>query len=239
MVDITIYLLCYNEEFLIPHTLHHYMSRFPRAKIVIVDNESTDSSVAIAQAKGCEIYTWKTDNRADIIKNTELKNSIWKTATTDWVIIADMDEWLNITEEQLVNEDAAGSTMLHCKGTQMVADSQSLTLDDIDLHAINTGFFDKSFDKHVCFKRSEISEINYTRGAHKSAERGRVKYSRNVYIFKHMNFLGLPWFQAKMKARYARTHYNRSLRSSGHYTSNDAAILAKFEAVKKASKVII
>jgi glycosyltransferase involved in cell wall biosynthesis len=238
MVEITIYLLCYNEEIMLPHTLDHYTRRFPRAKFVLIDNESTDSSVAIAQARGCEIYTWQTKNEANIVMNIDLKNSIWKTATTDWVIVADMDEWLDITEAQLAKEDAMGSTMLHCRGTQIVAESQSLTLDDIDLHTIKTGFFDKSFDKHVCFKRSEITEINYTRGAHKTSEKGRVKYSNNVYIFKHLNFLGLPWFQAKMKARFARTHYNRSLRASGHYYNDDKSILDKFEAVRKATKVL-
>jgi hypothetical protein len=90
-----------------------------------------------------------------------MKNNIWKTAMTDWILIADMDEWLEITEEELANEDAAGNTMLHCRGLQIVGESVSLTLEDIDLHSLRTGFFDTAFNKHICFKKSEITEINF------------------------------------------------------------------------------
>ena len=106
MVDLTIYILCYNEEVLLPHTLKHYSTRFPNATFVIIDNESTDKSVEIAKTAGCEIYTWQTNNMANIIENVKLKDNIWKTAKTDWVLIVDMDEWLEITQEQLDLEDS-------------------------------------------------------------------------------------------------------------------------------------
>lgn len=234
MVDITIYLLCYNEEVLLPKALEHYKARFKNAKFVIIDNESTDSSVEIALREGCEIYTWKTKNIANIILNKELKDSIWKEATTDWVIIADMDEWLCMTEEQLVAENDKGATLVSTRGVQIAADSQSLILDDIDLHGLRDGFYDKNYNKILCFKRSEITEINYTRGAHIAYPKGRVQHTKVPYIMKHMNYLGLPWYSAKMKARYKRTDYNRNkLRCSGHYTSNDGEIQKKWAGVLK------
>jgi len=239
-MDITIYLLCYNEEVLLPHALDHYSKRFPKAKFIIINNMSTDSSVEIATARGCEIVPWETKNQANIVMNTDLKNNVWKTATTDWIIIADMDEWIELTEEQLMKEDAAGFTILHFRGVQMVADSKSLILDDVNLHDIKTGYYDINFNKHVCFKRTAITDIHYTRGAHKSAEKGLVKYSKNVYKLKHMNFLGLPWFEAKMKARFLRTHHNRHYhRCSGHYTNNDAEIQKKYASAQKAAKDIM
>jgi len=237
MIDLTIYLLCYNEKVLLPHALKHYKSRFPNATIVIIDNESTDNSVEIAKNAGCEIYTWQTNNIANIIENLKLKDSIWKTAKTDWVLIADMDEWLEITEEQLAQEDAKGITILRTRGIQIVAESQSLLLDDIDLHTLRDGFLDNAFDKSLCFKRTEITDINYTRGAHKSNPKGKVVFQKVSYIMKHMNFLGLPWYSAKMKARYLRTDFNRNrLRCSGHYTNSDAVILDKFNRVLIAKK---
>lgn len=239
-MDITIYLICFNEEVLIPNTLDHYYKRFPKAKIIILDNESTDRSVEIALARGCEVVSWKSKNEANIIILTDLKNSVWKTAETDWVIIADMDEWAEICEADLIDENAKGSTILHFKGIQVVAESESLTLDDIDLHGLKRGYPDVWFNKHVCFKRSAITEMNYTRGCHKSAEKGLVKYSKRVYILKHMNFLGFPWYQAKMKARYARTYFNRNkLRCSGHYMNDDASIIKRFNQVKAAAKDIL
>lgn len=239
-MDITIYLLCYNEEVMLPHTLDHYFKRFPRASILIIDNESTDRSVEIAKARGCHVISWDTGNESNIIKHTELKNTIWKSALTDWVIVADMDEWAEITEADLLKEDSLGSTILHFNGVQMVGKSESVVLDDIDLHALKTGYLDKLYNKHVCFKRTAITEMNYSRGAHTSSEKGIVKYGKTVYKLKHMNFLGLPWFREKMIGRFKRTVYNRTkLRCSGHYTNRESDILAKYNRVVELSKVIL
>jgi glycosyltransferase involved in cell wall biosynthesis len=240
MVELTIYLLCYNEEVLLPPTLKHYKTRFPNAKIVIIDNQSTDKSVEIALEAGCEIHTWDTKNIANIIENTTLKNNIWKSANTDWVLIADMDEWLELTEKQLTDDDKAGVTIIRTSGVQIVADSMSLTLDDIDLHALRNGYRDKLYSKTVCFKRSEITEINYVRGAHTSSPKGKVIFNKNAYVLKHMNYLGFVWYQAKMKARYLRTDYNRNkLRCSGHYSNNDKVITDRFNTVKAAAVINI
>ena len=237
MPFITIYLLCYNEEILLPHALKHYKERFPNASFVIIDNESTDNSVEIAKSFGCEIYTWKTNNIANIVENVKLKDNIWKTATTDWVLIADMDEWLEITEEQLNQEDARGITILRNHGVQIVAESQSLLLDDIDLHTLRDGFFDNGYDKTICFKRTLITDINFTRGAHKSNPKGKVVFQKVPYIMKHMNFLGLPWYTEKMKVRFLRTEFNRiKLRCSGHYSNSDSVILSKFNNVLSITK---
>jgi len=48
-MKIDIFLLCYNEELLLPHTLKFYKTNFPNATIHIVDNYSTDSSCDIAE----------------------------------------------------------------------------------------------------------------------------------------------------------------------------------------------
>jgi len=237
MIEITIYLLCYNEEVLLPHALLHYKTRFPNAKFIIIDNESSDRSVEIATAAGCEIHTWKTNNIANILENTILKNNIWKTATTDWVLIADMDEWLEITDTHLTLEDQRGITILRTRGIQIVADSQTLILDDIDLHGLRDGYIDTHFSKTICFKRTEINEINFVRGAHSSNPKGKVVFNKVPFILKHMNYLGFPWYEAKMKARYTRTEFNRDkLRCSGHYSNNIKVITDKFNTVKLQAK---
>ena len=239
-MEITIYLLCYNEEVMLQHTLDHYYKRFPKATIIIIDNESTDRSAEIARARGCTVISWNTGNESNIIKHTELKNNIWKSALTDWVIIADMDEWAEITEADLIKEDFLGSTILHFRGVQIVAQSQSILLDDIDLHSLTTGYFEIIFNKHVCFKRTAIEEMNFSRGAHSSNEKGIIKYGKTIYKLKHMNFLGLPWFRQKMIDRYKRTDYNRTkLRCSGHYSNQESVILAKFNRAVELAKNII
>jgi hypothetical protein len=217
---------------LLPHTLFHYRSRFPNAKFIIIDNESTDASVEIARAAGCEIYKWETNNISNIIEHTKLKNNIWKTAETDWIIITDMDEWLEITEEQLSIENEKGVTIIKTRGIQIIGNSESLVLDDINLHSLKDGILDKAFDKTICFKRSQIIEINFKHGAHSSSPNGIVNYSSKQYILKHMNFLGFPWYEHKMILRYSRTHANRKIKASVHYTINTDEIRSRYDDIK-------
>jgi hypothetical protein len=99
MVFLHLYVLCYNESILIRETIDHYQSRFPKIKITILDNESTDDSVAIATLKGCEILSWSSSG-IDDNQYIEFKNNIWKTVLPReeeddvWIIVADMDEWI-------------------------------------------------------------------------------------------------------------------------------------------------
>jgi glycosyltransferase involved in cell wall biosynthesis len=236
MATLTIVLFCYNEEVLLPLALDHYRSRFPKAHILVLDNDSTDSSRQIAQARDCEVRQWTTGTQASIGEMMKLKNNVWKDLSSNWVLIADMDEWAELTEDQLAAEHAAGRTILHFRGVQVVGNSNSALLDDIDLHALDKGYLDIWFNKHICFRRDVISEMNYTPGAHKSYPKGQIVFGKTVYKLKHMNYLGLPWIRAKMLARWDRTHNNRKARCSGHYTNKEELVVQKYEAAVKAAK---
>jgi hypothetical protein len=206
---------------MLPHTVAHYRARFPTAPIVILDNESTDSSKAIAEGLGCSVHVWQTGDQANIHKMMLLKNNVWKEgATTRWVIICDMDEWAEITEAQLLEEEAKGVTIINFRGAQMVGDSQTTTLEDIDLHAIPRGYIDAFFNKRVCFRRDKIESMRFDDGAHKCSPLGEPVYSHTIYPLKHLNYLGLQWLQAKFVARWNRTHYNRSYGRSRHYSKD-------------------
>jgi hypothetical protein len=212
-LQVHIYLLCYNESALIGHTIDHYLKRFKNTRITILDNESTDGSVEIAKSKGCEIRSWSSDNNIDDQKFIDMKNNVWKEIDQDdknqWTIVADMDEWLCISEEELEEEHAKGTTILSTIGYNIVADSKTEDLSDLDLHSLNRGLYWKEECKSLCFKPSEILEMNYEPGAHICAPIGNIRYSEKTYVIKHMEPLGLPFCIAKYTSRYKRTEKKR------------------------------
>jgi hypothetical protein len=47
-----VFLLCYNERAMLPHTVNHYKKHLPSCTITVYDNESTDGSAALARQLG-------------------------------------------------------------------------------------------------------------------------------------------------------------------------------------------
>ena len=234
MVFLHLYLLCYNESILIRETIDHYQTRFPHLKITIMDNESTDNSVEIAVSKGCNILSWSSTG-IDDNKYIDFKNHIWKDLPLEndlWVIIADMDEWLSITEAELEYENNRGTTVISTLGYNMVGNSNNEDLTDIDLHSLNHGFYWPDENKSICFKRSEIQEMNYAIGAHTCNPVGNVVYSERKYILKHMEPLGLSFMVYKFTERYKRTEKKRNEGewwAGLHYSDNIFKIKSRYD----------
>ena len=86
-----VYLLCHNEEVLLPHTVAHYRRRVPGVTFTILDNESDDRSAAIARELGCAVSTFGSDGKMDDGTQRDLKNTVWREVADGWVIMADMD----------------------------------------------------------------------------------------------------------------------------------------------------
>lgn len=237
--QVTVHLLCHNERVLLPHTVRWYRRAFPAASIVVVDNESTDGSQALARELGCTVVSFGSRGELDERLLTTVRNVVWKDARTPWVIVADMDEWLCIDQGALDREDAAGTTVLRTMGVQMVGRSESPVLDDIDLASLDTGYFCVWFHKRVCFKRTALTDINFAAGAHRCSPAGNVRWSLGLYTLRHYSFLGLPWLQAKWSARHARVSAaTKALGNAAHYSADKAKIERAFaEALHKARRM--
>lgn len=97
---------------LIQYTLYYYRKCFPSAHITIMDNESTDGSREFALSmNNVSVHSFSTNNTVNDKKYIDLKNSLWK-GCRGWVIVVDMDEWLDATEEDLWREKNSGTTVL-------------------------------------------------------------------------------------------------------------------------------
>lgn len=223
-MNITIFILCYNEEILLPHTIYHYKKYLPSSTINIYDNESTDNSVEIAKSLGLKVISFNTDNKLDEYKQTHIKNTCWQDIDNGWIIVVDMDEWLCVTEDELQYELEKGTSILKIKGVEMIGESETEDLSDINLHTIDTYVYNKMESKNLCFLRNKICEIQYIFGAHKcrpiSNDNCDIIYSEREYINKHMSYLGLPFIIKKTLNRYNRSEEMRLENKAIQYTNN-------------------
>jgi glycosyltransferase involved in cell wall biosynthesis len=219
---ITIYLMCFNEEVLIPHTVKYYRKRFPGAEIVIIDNQSTDRSTELAKDLGCTVHTLDTSNEFDEFRLTSARNTVWKTAKTDWVLICDMDEYLVASTKDLVAEKRRGTTILKTKAFEMVGESQKENISNIQLTRVAKGFRLSSYDKSICFRRDKITDIHFDLGSHTASPQGEVKYSEKEYLLYHFKFIGLPYRNKQ------RSYVNRR-KSKAMLNANKSGLPREFE----------
>jgi glycosyltransferase involved in cell wall biosynthesis len=216
-MKVSIFLICYNEEVMLPHTLQYYKGRFPDCDIYLVDNMSTDRSCDIAKEQGCTIVPYDSKGQHDEGILIQVRSHIYKSHVQEgWVIVCDMDEWLDMTEKQLIEEDSKGVTVITTQGVNMVGEAKTVDLSDIVLTDIQKGYLDDNFSKRVCFKYPAVS-MEYWYGAHKCWPIGHPVFSSKTYYLKHYSFLGEEYLVEKNLRRHAR---NASMRQQGmniHY----------------------
>jgi len=230
-VLVNIFILCHNEQVLLPHTIFHYRSYLPGCNITIYDNESTDNSVEIAKSLGCNIISWNSNNEINDYIYQYIKNNCWKKISDGWIIMIDMDEWLYVTLEDLKKEEEERTCILKVNGYNIVGTSERLDLSDVDIHHLNKGEYNKFEDKSLCFYRNFIQEMNYDLGAHwcnPVPDKGySVTYSSTVYTNKHMIYLGKPFFENKMIERNKRSLNMRKIGLGNHYNINSLDEVSK------------
>jgi len=187
MIDI--YLLCFNEEKILQFVIDHYRKYMPNGNLIFYDNMSTDNSEKIIRDNGCEIRKFDTGNTFDDARHMQIKNNCWKEPSkNNWVLTADLDELTCITEEQLLEEESKGSTIISCEGFTFIGG-----LTGCDLPSLKKGIRDGGYDKKYIFNRRHIQEMNYSPGAHYSNPVGNVKYSENKYKTLHYKWISLEY----------------------------------------------
>lgn len=167
--------------------LDHYRSRFPDCHVVLYDNQSIDNTAAIAQKNHCEIREYHTNGEVndELLRNH--KNNCWKTAKTNWVLVCDPDELLDITVDDLAREDALGNTIIRSEAYNMINHQ-----DNFDTSSITYGVRATMYDKYYLFNKSVIKEINYMHGAHVCHPAGNIKLSQQIYKAYHYKYINLP-----------------------------------------------
>ena len=221
----SVFLMCYNEERLIEFTVNYYKKQFPNCIITICDNESTDRSVEIATKLGCKIHTYKTDGVFSETALMNIRNTIWKSAPTPWVIVCDMDEILTANQKDILDEQKKGTTILKTKGYEIIGDSKKEDLSNVKEHldTITSAYYSVGHSKKICFDRTKITDINFAGGSHTAEPKGDVKYSEKEYLLYHYKKLGYEYyrFTHQRSQPRAKKAQNRGIFIGHHYTLND------------------
>lgn len=233
---ITVFTLAYNEELQLPQLINHYRSKFPDCQIVVYDNMSTDNTVNIAKNNNCTVISYDTNNQIVDSKYLEIKNNCWKTATTDWVLICDVDELVNISQEDLIEEDRKNTSIVRFRGFNMVNME-----DNTDVASIKYGVRCAPYDKYYLFNKKFIQEINYTPGSHTANPVGIISYSTKIYDAYHFNFVNLQLSIDKYKQYASRlSPENIEKKWGSHYFFTKEQIKEEFNSLRnRAIKVII
>lgn len=232
---VTVYGLCYNEEIMLPYFVSHYRKMFHNCRIVLWDNMSDDRTHEVALQNNCEIVTYDTGGKLNDVKYLELKNNAWKESETDWVLIADIDEFVQIDEKMLLAEQETGSTIIRFEGWNMVNMNHELNPTEL-----KTAVRAPSYDKSYLFNKKHINEINYHAGAHTASADGFITYSVQTYKCLHYKYLNLEYMINRHKHFAGRLSDENKKKGYGfHYLYPEKRIIKEFdEARKQAIKIL-
>jgi glycosyltransferase involved in cell wall biosynthesis len=216
-MNLTIIVITYNEQFILPHFIKWYRDRFPDCKIVVYDNESTDGTKNICLSTPNLTYIpYYTGNKLSDSTYLKIKNNAWKHAETDWVLVCDADEFLDITPEDL----NTNQTLFKAIGYNM------FNLDNLeDITEVQYGLEAVQYDKILCFNKRYISEINYGAGCHQADPKGDVVLANYNPPLYHMKFMGVDMLVERYKTYASRlSDENKQMRWGYHYEQAEQEI---------------
>jgi glycosyltransferase involved in cell wall biosynthesis len=166
-MKIEVYTLANNEERLMPYIIRHY-NRF--AKVIILENNSTDQTIEIAHSLGAEIWSYKIPDELNDQIHVDIKNNCWKNSKADWVIICDADEF--VYHRDIIDYLSNTKATIFCPRLFNMYSEQFPTTGGQIYDEVNRGV--EGGGKINLWRPSEISEINFAVGCHNARPAGNV-----------------------------------------------------------------
>lgn len=238
-----LYVLCWNEEKLLPHFLKHYKNVVD--KFFVYDNESTDNTIKILNNESnVSIISVQTNNTIRDDSYYKIKNFEWKKSigVADIVIVVDMDEFLYTEnmEQFFIDFHNSSATIIKPIGYDMIKLDFDITKSEYVVNDIKYGTLNNIFHKTVAFKPSFITDINYGVGAHYSQPRGVVKFFDQESKLLHYKYLGLNYFLERMEIYGLRnSEFNKKHGFGYHYNIPRKDMINNFNNIlSKSNKVI-
>jgi len=240
---IFVYTICWNEEKLLPFFIEHY-SEFAD-KIIIYDNESTDSSAQImSKYPKVQRREYSSNNQIRDDLYLKIKNNVWKEVrgTADWVIVCDMDEFFyhqNI-KNFLNTAKSRGFTIIKPQGYNM-ASFEFPQYGKPLVEIVKTGLPFDPESKMCVFNPGVIKEMNYTAGCHYTKPQGNVKILEDKEAkLLHYKFLGRDNFlDRNIQYRGRLSEANKRRGWGAHYLQSMADHESTFDGTLAQSTQVI
>jgi glycosyltransferase involved in cell wall biosynthesis len=165
---VTIFAVTYNEEYMLEMFIKHYKSQFADKEVnfVFYDNFSTDTSRAIMMRHRATIKDHDTNNQINDELLLSRKSNCWKGCDSEWVIVCDVDEFLEI------DFDYSPYSTIKTKGYNMLRNTRY-------------GVFSSLYSKSIMFRPNEIKEINYAVGCHSCEPEGNIIWPDRFALLLH------------------------------------------------------
>lgn len=220
-----LFMLCYNEELILPFILDYY-SQFAE-RIFIWDNMSTDSSLDI-----CQRYanvTVEQFNTGGLVKDKvfqDIKNNAWKIARgkVRYVGVVDTDEIIYHSEGLDVLLDQAfmmnAGIVKQSKAYTVYSANITQPAEDLTLSPTNASVLCGPSGGKVSIFSPELREINYKPGAHRLRPKGKnlSEFVGGLW-FHYSHVLGAEVMAKKYEDRFARRSRQNKMHDWGsHYS---------------------
>lgn len=164
---LTVLITTWNEEDTILDTIKWYRDRVPGCTIVICDNESDDRTVEICKENNCIVRTFSTGGYMDELTLMQIRNETWKEYNSFYYIVVDSDEWVDISEKELLeNLKSNRWDLCKCFGYNMFGECG-------DADSLVNGVPSPQYCKPVLF-RDTVLFTNFYAGSHDSQPVGSV-----------------------------------------------------------------
>ena len=200
----------HNEKELVPFVMD-YWKELGVDNLIVFDNMSNDGTVELLKEYPfVEVREYDTDGQFDEFFLTQLRNSVWKDYSSDWVIVTDFDEvpyyrgeirfsdWLESREESII----------HTRQFNVVREDLPEHYGML-LHKVEGSRFNHQgyrMDKCHTFNQNKIQDMYYELGMHNCHPKGNVKFLEypEEFIFFHLRYLGEDYTVRKCQSRYDR-----------------------------------
>lgn len=175
------FIMAWNEADTIELTIKHYQRFCDR--VTLLDNYSTDGTVAIAKAKGCEVIQFGEPGVLDDQEYLKIKNKCYWGSKAKFVIVCDADEILYHPDLRRLMETTQANAF-----NTLGWDVFSNDMPENDFLEIQTGMFQPNYCKKVIFSPKLI--INFQYGCHVAKPLRRPRADHQVLTLFHYRNIG-------------------------------------------------